>query len=69
MVTSIVPEGSRASDGMRGLDVIAREGARRLLAAALEAEVAEHLEAARGERDDNGHALVVRNGHARERRS
>jgi len=67
VVTSIVPEGSRASDGMRGLDVIAREGARRLLAAALEAEVAEHLEAARGERDDNGHALVVRNGHARER--
>jgi transposase-like protein len=52
---------------MRGLDVIAREGARRLLAAALEAEVAEHLEAARGERDDNGHAMVVRNGHARER--
>jgi transposase-like protein len=52
---------------MRGLDAIAREGARRLLAAALEAEVAEALEAARGERDDNGHALVVRNGHARER--
>jgi putative transposase len=67
VVTSIVPEDSRASDGMRGLDVIAREGARRLLAAALEAEVAEHLEAARGERDDNGHAMVVRNGHARER--
>ena len=67
MVTSIVPDGSRASDGMRALDVIAREGARRLLAAALEAEVAVALEAARGERDDNGHALVVRNGHARER--
>jgi putative transposase len=67
VVTSIVPEGSRASDGLRGLDVIAREGARRLLAAALEAEVAEHLAAAWGERDDNGHALVVRNGHARER--
>jgi putative transposase len=67
VVTSIVPEDSRASDGMRGLDVIAREGARRLLAAALEAEVAEHLEAARGERDGNGRAMVVRNGHARER--
>jgi putative transposase len=66
-MTSIVPDGSRASDGMRGLDAIAREGARRLLAAALEAEVAEALDAARGERDDNGHALVVRNGHARER--
>jgi putative transposase len=67
VVTSIVPDGSRASDGMRGLDAIAREGARRLLAAALEAEVAEALEAARGERDDNGRALVVRNGRARER--
>jgi putative transposase len=67
VVTSIVPDGSGASDGMRALDAIAREGARRLLAAALEAEVAAALEAARGERDDNGHALVVRNGHARER--
>jgi len=67
VVTSIVPDGSRGSDVLRGLDAIAREGARRLLAAALEAEVAEHLEAARGQRDDNGHALVVRNGHARER--
>ena len=67
MVTSIVPDGSRGSEGLRGLDAIAREGARRLLAAALEAEVAEHLEAARGQRDDDGHALVVRNGHARER--
>ena len=67
MVTSIRPDGSRASDGLRGLDAIAREGARRLLAAALEAEVAEALEAARGERDDDGHALVVRNGHARQR--
>lgn len=67
MVTSIVPDGSRRSDGLRGLDAIAREGARRLLAAALEAKVAEHLGLARGERDGNGHALVVRNGHARER--
>jgi len=67
VVTSIVPDGSRGSDVLRGLDAIAREGARRLLAAALEAEVAEHLELARGQRDENGHALVVRNGHARER--
>ena len=67
MVTSISPDGSPASDGLRGLDAIAREGARRLLAAALEAEVAEALDAARGERDEAGHALVVRNGHARER--
>jgi transposase-like protein len=49
------------------LDEIARAGAKRMLAEALEAEVREYLEAARGERDEHGRALVVRNGHARER--
>ena len=49
------------------LDEIARQGARRMLAEALEAEVRDYLEAAKGQRDENGHALVVRNGHARER--
>lgn len=49
------------------LDKIARQGARRMLAEALEAEVQDYLEAARSERDENGHALVVRNGHATER--
>jgi putative transposase len=49
------------------LDEIARAGARRMLAEALEAEVEAYIEAARGERDDRGHALVVRNGHARSR--
>jgi putative transposase len=49
------------------LDEIARAGARRMLACALEAEVEAYLEAARDERDENGHALVVRNGRARER--
>ena len=44
------------------LDEIARAGARRMLAEALEAEVHEYLEGARGERDDDGCALVVRNG-------
>ena len=51
-----------------GLDEIARAGARRMLAEALEAEVQDYLEAARGERDEHGHALVVRNGHADERK-
>lgn len=51
-----------------GLDEIARQGARRMLAEALEAEVQDYLEAARGERDEHGHALVVRNGHADERK-
>ncbi len=49
------------------LDEIARAGARRMLAEALEAEVEEYIEAARGERGEDGRALVVRNGHARER--
>lgn len=49
------------------LDEIARAGARRMLAEALEAEVQAYLEAARDERDQRGHALVVRNGYARER--
>src|SRR5690606_10719346 len=46
----------------------AREGARRMLQAALEAEVAAYLVRHRGERDEAGHALVVRNGRARPRR-
>lgn len=50
------------------LDELAREGARRMLQAALEAEVADYLERHRGERDEAGRALVVRNGKARPRK-
>jgi len=50
-----------------GLDAIAREGARRMLAAALRAEVADYLAATASERDKRGRALVTRNGVARER--
>jgi putative transposase len=49
------------------LDAIVREGARRMLAAALEAEVDDYLAAHAAERDEYGRRLVVRNGHARER--
>ena len=49
------------------LDEIARAGARKMLAQALEAEVQDYLQAAKGERDGHGHALVVRNGYATER--
>lgn len=49
------------------LEEIAREGARRMLAAALEAEVAGYLEEHEPERDEQGHRLVVRNGKARSR--
>jgi transposase-like protein len=60
-----------AEDGVDGrslLDEIAREGARRMLVAALETEVAAYLEAHGDERDDEGHALVVRNGKGRTRK-
>lgn len=50
------------------LDEIARAGAKRMLAEALEAEVADYLDAAKGRRDERGRALVVRNGYARERK-
>jgi len=49
------------------LDEIARQGARKMLAEALEAEVQAYIEAARAERDERGSALVVRNGYANER--
>jgi transposase-like protein len=56
------------ADGRSLLDEIAREGARRMLAAVLETEVAAYLEAHREERDADGHALVVRNGKGRTRK-
>jgi putative transposase len=46
-----------------GLDEIVAEGARRMLAAALEAEVEAYISSCRGELDEHGHRLVVRNGH------
>jgi putative transposase len=49
------------------LDAICREGARRMLAAALEAEADVYTAAFTEELDDDGHRLVVRNGHARPR--
>ena len=52
---------------MLDLDAIAREGDKRMLAQALEAEIEASLQAARDERDERGRALVVRNGHARSR--
>jgi putative transposase len=49
------------------LDEIARQGARRMLAEALQAEVEAYIEAATDHRDEQGRALVVRNGYARKR--
>jgi putative transposase len=62
-------EGSNASGSAGGsvIDEIVRDGARRMLAAALQAEVAAYIEAHSGELDESGHRLVVRNGYHVER--
>src|SRR5215203_6418657 len=49
------------------LDDLAREGARRMIATALRAEVDEYVERFADERGEDGKRLVVRNGRARER--
>jgi putative transposase len=51
------------SIGASLLDEIVRDGARQMLAAALQAEVAAYVDAHRGEVDSRGRRLVVRNGH------
>ena len=49
------------------LDELARVGAQRMIAVALQLEVADYLARYEGARDGTGHALVVRNGTARPR--
>jgi len=63
MLTVVGQDGS-AGDGSSLIDEIVREGARRMLAAALEAEVDAYIAELAGERDERGRRLVVRNGHA-----
>ena len=58
----------KADEELLLLDEIAREGARRMLSEALRAEVDDYVERYRSERDEQGHALVVRNGHAQTRK-
>ena len=67
---TVVPEDGSAEGGWSAslIDEIVRDGARRMLAAALEAEVDAYLGEFAGERDERGRRLVVRNGHARPRR-
>jgi putative transposase len=50
-----------------GLETMLREGARRMLQAALELEVSAYLEVSKSQQDAVGHQVVVRNGHHRER--
>jgi len=66
-VLTVVPgaadaDGPRRPDGVTLIDEIVREGARRMLAEALQAEVDAYIAQFTGERDENGRRLVVRNG-------
>ena len=54
--------GSNEAAGGSLLDEIVRDGARQMLAAALQAEVAAYIEAFKDEFDEAGRRLVVRNG-------
>jgi putative transposase len=60
-------EGAASAELSSGLDALVAEGARRMLAAALEAEVEGYVSSLTHEVDEDGHRLVVRNGHAEER--
>src|SRR5689334_23121649 len=66
-VLTVVPGAADADDprrpeGVGLIDEIVREGARRMLAEALRAEVDAYIAAFRDERDEHGRRLVVRNG-------
>ncbi len=64
----VVQQGSESNETGRSgssslLDEIVRDGARAMLAAALQAEVAAYVQAHADQVDEAGHRLVVRNGH------
>ena len=61
------PNTTSATRGSSLLDEIVRDGARQMLAAALQAEVAAYVDAHRDQVDGNGRRLVVRNGYHAER--
>ncbi|MBB4789554.1 transposase-like protein [Streptomyces nodosus] len=65
MFSVVTDDGSTQSGSL--IDEIVREGARRMLAAALEAEVNQYISELTVEKDENGRRLVVRNGHHRPR--
>ena len=69
---TVVHDVQEANDNTGGagrslLDEIVRDGARQMLAAALQAEVAAYVEQFADQLDDNGRRLVVRNGYHHER--
>src|SRR4051794_7618111 len=63
-----LPGGEGSDEIAVTLDELAREGARRLIAAALKAEADDYVQRFADDRGEDGKRLVVRNGRARERR-
>jgi hypothetical protein len=61
---SVIADDAAHSELAMSLDELCREGARRMLAAALEAEVDAYIACFAEARDEHGHRLVRRNGHA-----
>ncbi|HWD02529.1 MAG TPA: IS256 family transposase [Amycolatopsis sp.] len=63
---TVVPDPAAGDDDRSSesslIDELVREGARRMLAEALQAEVDDYIARCAGERDEHGHRLVVRNG-------
>ncbi len=65
---SVVNADGTTANGSSLIDEIVREGARRMLAAALEAEVNAYIAELADQRDEKGHRLVVRNGYHQPRK-
>ena len=61
MLSVVNADGTTESGSL--IDEIVRDGARRMLAAALEAEVNQYIAELAAETDTAGRRLVVRNGH------
>jgi putative transposase len=61
---SVVTDEAARSELTMSLDELCREGARRMLAAALEVEVDAYIACFAKQVDEHGHRLVRRNGHA-----
>jgi putative transposase len=61
---SVVTDEAARSELTMSLDELCREGARRMLAAALEVEVDAYIACFAEQVDEHGHRLVRRNGHA-----
>ncbi|MFD8376388.1 IS256 family transposase [Streptomyces sp. NPDC059688] len=67
-MVSVVNDYGTTANGSSLIDQIVREGARRMLAAALEAEVDAYIAELADRRGENGRRLVVRNGYHQPRK-